>query len=182
MTVERAFEILAELEKIKAEGKTRFIGLTGHSYFDKLLALIESDKFDQCLLSYGYFARGDNQVLSRKMIALRDKCIAKAHKLGMGIVAMKVLSAGMAGVSAPVVSPGMSRDEYARLPGAAIRYIQTDKRVHLLNIGIRTFEDLENDINIISKEGAYTRYDANLLARFSKNVRHSEAVKKLKVE
>ncbi len=95
MTVEQAMKIHAEQVKLRDEGITRFLGFSAHGFFDKALALIDSGGFDQCMLSYGYLPRGYDQVYSAKMAALRDTCVAKAHKQGMGVVAMKVIGAGM---------------------------------------------------------------------------------------
>ncbi len=44
----------------------RFVGFSAHGYFDKALALISSGGFDQCMLSYGYFPRGYDQVWSAR--------------------------------------------------------------------------------------------------------------------
>ncbi len=97
MTVEQAMKIHAEQVKLRDEKITRFVGFSAHGYFDKALGLIESGGFDTCMLSYGYLPRGNDQVYSARMAALRDTCVAKAHERGMGIVAMKVIGAGMLG-------------------------------------------------------------------------------------
>src|ERR1035437_399257 len=99
MSVSQAMKIHAELAKLRDEKITRFIGFSAHGYFDKALALIASGAFDQCMLSYGYLPRGYDQVYSARMTELRNACVAQAHELGMGIVAMKVIGAGMLGRS-----------------------------------------------------------------------------------
>ncbi|MCX7826331.1 MAG: aldo/keto reductase, partial [Verrucomicrobiae bacterium] len=93
MSVEQAMKIHAELVKLRGEKVTRFIGFSAHGYFDKALALINSGGFDLCMLSYGYVPRGHNQVWTPRMTKLRDDCLTKAHELGIGIVAMKVMGA-----------------------------------------------------------------------------------------
>ncbi len=47
------------------------------------------------------------------MITLRDACVAKAHELGMGIVAMKVMGAGMLAAWSGYLVPGFDKQ---RLP------------------------------------------------------------------
>ena len=90
-------KIHAELVKLRDERVTRFVGFSAHGYFDKAMALIASGGFDLCMLSYGYIPRGYDQVWIARMTKLRDACVAKAHELGMGIVAMKVIGAGCSG-------------------------------------------------------------------------------------
>jgi len=97
MSVKQAMKVHGELVKLRDQRVARFIGFSAHSYFDKALALISSGGFDQCMLSYGYLPRGYNQVFSARMVELRNACVAKAHQLGMGIVAMKVVGGGVLG-------------------------------------------------------------------------------------
>jgi len=67
MTVAEAMKVHGKLVKLRDEGTVRFIGFSAHSYFDKALALIESDGFDLCMLSYGYIPRGHNQIWTARM-------------------------------------------------------------------------------------------------------------------
>ena len=110
MTVEQSMEVQGELVKARDKGLVRFVGFSAHHYFDKALALISTGKFDLCMLAYGYLPRGHSRLFSPRTTELRNACLAKAHELKMGIVAMKVLGAGMLG--------GFGRKELANLPGA----------------------------------------------------------------
>ena len=78
-------------------------------YFDKALALISSGGFDLCMLSYGYVPRGYDQIWSARMTRLRDDCVDKAHELGMGIVAMKVIGGGELGAWSGYMVPGFDK-------------------------------------------------------------------------
>jgi predicted aldo/keto reductase-like oxidoreductase len=129
MTVEQCMEVQDELAKARDKGLVRFVGFSAHHYFDKGLALISTGKVDLCMLAYGYLPRGHSRLFSPRTTELRNACLAKAHELQMGVVAMKVLGAGMLG--------GFGKKELERLPGAAIRYILQDDRVHMLTIGMR---------------------------------------------
>ena len=79
MSVAQAMKIHAELVKLRDERILRFIGFSAHSYFDKALALIKTGCFQQCMLSYGYISRGYDQLLSDRMVKLRNECVAKAQ-------------------------------------------------------------------------------------------------------
>jgi predicted aldo/keto reductase-like oxidoreductase len=182
MSVEQAMKIHAELVKLRDERVTRFVGFSAHSYFDKALALIESGGFDLCMLSYGYIPRGYNQVWTAPTTKLRDACLAKAHELGMGIVAMKVIGGGWLGAWSGYVVPGFDKQRLKQLPGAAIRLVLQDPRVDILTIGMRLKEEIDANIKILSSGGACTPEDRALLAEFSAKLHDSEAVKKMRVE
>ena len=182
MSVAQAQKVHAELMKLRDEKLIRHVGLSAHGYFDKALALIASGGFDLCMLSYGYVPRGYDQIHSARMLALRDACLAKAHELGMGIVAMKVVAAGLLGVWAPYVVTGYEKQAMQRLPAAAIRYVLQDPRIHVLNIGMRLRSEIDSNIKILCEPTAYTPEDRALLAGFSARLYESDAVKKLRIE
>jgi predicted aldo/keto reductase-like oxidoreductase len=182
MSVEQAMKVHAELVKLRDEKVTRFIGFSAHGYFDKALALIESGGFDQCMLSYGYLPRGYDQVFSARMAELRNACVAKAHALGLGIVAMKVIGAGMLGAWSGYLVPGFDKQRLQQLPGAAIRYVLQDKRIDVLNIGMRLKEEIDANIKILTGDATYTLADRALLAEFSAKLYDTDALKKLKIE
>jgi uncharacterized protein len=182
MTVKEAMEIHAELVKLRDERITRFIGFSAHGYFDKALGLIESGGFDQCMLSYGYVPRGYDQIWTARTTALRDACVAKAHELGMGIVAMKVIGAGMLGAWAGYIVPGFDKQRLQQLPAAAIRHVLQDPRIHVLNIGMRLKAEVDANISVLTGDTTYTLADRGLLAEFSGRLYDTDAIKKLKVE
>lgn len=182
MSVPQAMKIHAELVKLRDERVTRFIGFSAHGYFDKALALIESGGFDQCMLSYGYIPRGYDQIWTARMTTLRDACLAKAHELGMGIVAMKVMGAGMLAAWSGYLVPGFDKQRLRQLPAAAIRHVLQDDRIHLLNIGMRLKGEIDANIRTLSGDTAYTMEDRGLLAEFSAKLYDTDAIKKLKVE
>ena len=182
MTVEQAMEIHGELLKLRAEKITRFLGFSAHGYFDKALALIASGGFDMCMLSYGYIPRGYNQIWTARMTTLRDACLAKAHKLGMGIVAMKVIGAGMLGAWSASLVPGFDARRLKQLPAAAIRHVLQDQRVHVLNIGMRLKEEIDANLDILAGNPAHTVEDRALLAEYCAKLYETDAIKKLKVE
>jgi len=182
MSVEQAMEIHGELVKLRDERIVRFIGFSAHSYFDKALALIESGGFDQCMLSYGYIPRGYDQVYSARMLELRNACVAKAHEQGMGIVAMKVIGAGILGAWSGYLVPGFDKERLKQLPAAAIRHVLQDQRIHLLNIGMRLKEEIDANIKILSGEVAYTLEDRALLAGFSAKLYDTDAIKKMRID
>jgi predicted aldo/keto reductase-like oxidoreductase len=182
MSVSQAMKIHAELVKLRDERIVRFLGFSAHSYFDKALALADSGGFDQCMLTYGYIPRGYNQVHSARMLALRDACLAKAHERGMGIIAMKVIAAGMLGAWSAYIVPGFDKQRLRQLPAAAIRHVLQDQRIDLLNIGMRLKEEIDANLKILSGAATYTVADRALLAEFSARLYDTDAIRKMKVE
>ena len=182
MTVKETLAIQAELLKLRDERLTRCIGFSAHSYFDKALTLINSGGFDLCMLSYGYIPRGYDQVWSARMITLRDACLARAHALGLGIVAMKVIGAGMLGAWSGYLVPGFDPQRRKQLPGAAIRHVLQDERIHLLNIGMRLKEEIDANLQVFSGATTYTLEDKALLAEFSAKLYDTDAIKKMRID
>ena len=182
MSVERAMKIHRELVKLRDERIVQFLGLSAHSYFDKALALISSGGFDLCMLSYGYIPRGYNQIFSARMLELRNACMAKAHERNMGIVAMKVIGAGVLGAWSPYIVPGFDKRRLKGLPAAAIRYALDDERIHILNIGMRLEADIDTNLKTLSGDMTYTVDDRSLLAAFCAKAYDSEAIRKMKID
>jgi len=182
MTVQQAMKVHGELVKLRDEKIARFIGLSAHSYFDKALALINSGGFDMCMLAYGYIPRGHNQVWSARMTKLRNDCLAKAHELGMGIVAMKVIGAGWLGRWASYHVPELDKQRLAQLPGAAIRYVLQDERVNVLAIGMSVKAHVDANIWTLNGDVTYTPQDHDLLAEFSSKLSQTDAFKKMRID
>lgn len=182
MSVEQAMKIHDQLVKLRNEHIVRFIGFSAHSYFDKALALIESDGFDLCMLSYGYLPRGHDQIWSARMTELRNACVAKAHELGTGIAAMKVIGAGVLGAWSEYIVPGFDKERLERLPSAAIRYVLNDERIHLLVVGMRLKEEVDANIRTLTGDVPYTLDDRALLAEFSAEALASDPIKAMRVD
>jgi aryl-alcohol dehydrogenase-like predicted oxidoreductase len=182
MSVTQAMKIHAELVRLRREKVTRFVGFSAHGYFDKALALIASGGFDLCMLSYGYIPRGYDQIWTARMITLRDACLAKAHELGMGIVTMKVVGAGMLGAWSGYLVPGFDKQRLKQLPAAAIHYVLQDPRVHVLNIGMRLKDEIDANLKVLSGDLTYTLEDRALLAEFSAKLYDTDAIKKMRIE
>ncbi len=174
MTVEQCMEVQEELFKARDKGLVRFVGFSAHHYFDKALALISTNEFDLCMLAYGYLPRGNSRLFSPRTTELRNACLAKAHELQMGIVAMKVLGAGMLG--------GFGKKELEKLPGAAIRYVLQDDRIQILTIGMRYPDEIDANTKTIAGDTTYTNEDRALLAGVSAAVLSDENVKRMRVE
>jgi len=182
MTVKRAMEVHAELLKLKEEKIARHIGFSAHGYFGKALALANSGGFDLCMLAVGHIPRGHNQVFSPRMLKLRDQCVAAAHEKKMGLVAMKVIGAGLLGGWSRHVVKTFPEDRHKQLPAAAIRHVLDDQRFHLLCIGMRLQSDIDANLATFTGDSTYTQTDRQLLSDYGKLVMQSEPIKKMRIE
>ena len=182
MSVKQAMKIHGELVKLRDERIVRFIGFSAHSYFDKVIGLISSGSFDLCMLSYGYIPRGHNQIFSARMIELRNECVAKAYEQGMGIVAMKVIGAGVLGTWSGHVVPEFDKKRLEQLPAAAIHYVLQDKRIDILTIGMRLKEEIDANIMTLVGDAEYTLDDGALLAQFCAKALDSDTMKAMRVD
>jgi predicted aldo/keto reductase-like oxidoreductase len=168
-----------ELDTMRGEGKLRFIGLTGHDNFELMYRLIATGGFDQLLIAYGYFRKGMLNMFSNEEAEWRDLCIAKAHQLGMGIVAMKVMGCYVYGHASGRVVPSYDGAARARLPGAAIRWVLSDPRISILNIGVCLESDIDSNIEAVSGDAGLTDADRLLLGDFSRQAYESPSLRHL---
>jgi predicted aldo/keto reductase-like oxidoreductase len=152
---------------LREQGLIRHIGLTGHNAFDQMYKMIATGNFDSVLIEYGYFRKGYNTRHSEIQLEWRENCIAKAHELGMGIVAMKVLGAWIFNHNAKNVVADYEPGAVKRLPAAAIRWVLHDPRVCVLNIGVSYPGDIDENIKIVTDDTTLTNEDRLLLADFS---------------
>jgi aryl-alcohol dehydrogenase-like predicted oxidoreductase len=175
-----AMKIHAELVKLRDQKLLRFIGLTTHVAFETVHRMIATGGFDQVLLAYGYFNKGMDTLLSYRNLEWRELCLAKAHDLGMAIVAMKVMGASVFGHNAKNLVPAHDPKALERLPGAAIRWVLRDPRVSMLNIGVSMRSDIDRNLATLKNNLAFTNDDHLLLANFARNAYEADPVKKMK--
>jgi len=177
-----AMKVYEQIAKLRDEGLVRFIGLTTHIAFEDVYKMIDTGLFDQVLLAKGYMRRSMFTLLSEQKLAMRDKCIDRAHELGMAIVAMKVMGANLLGQGSrvgvvPAADPALAR----KAPAAALRYVLSDPRIAMLNVGISNASDLDDNLATMAKDTAYTDDDKTVLAAYSEQVYASDHVKTMKV-
>jgi aryl-alcohol dehydrogenase-like predicted oxidoreductase len=176
-----SMKLHAELVKLRDEGLLKYIGLTTHVAFEAVHEMIATGGFDQVLLACGYFRKGMDTLLSNRNLELREKCIARAHELKMGIVAMKVLGANIFSHNAPKLVPGFDAAKLEKLPGAAIRWVLADERISLLNIGASKADDVARNVAILRGRLELTDEDRALLAAFSADAYAAEAIARMRV-
>jgi predicted aldo/keto reductase-like oxidoreductase len=123
--------IVAAMEKLKKDGKIRFIGISTHRNEPEVLrAAIDMKIYDVVEVAYNFRQPHREEV---------KKAIAEAAKAGLGIVAMKT----QAGVY-------WDRDRTKKIDmKAALKWVLQDKNVHTAIPGFTAFDQLEEDIAVL---------------------------------
>lgn len=123
--------LLTAMQKLKKEGKTKFIGVSTHRNEPEVLrAAVESKVHDVVLTAYNF-----NQPHLEEM----NKAIDYAAKAGLGIVAMKTQA-------------GVFWDREKLHPinmKAALKWALQNKNIHTAIPGFTTFDQLELDFSVM---------------------------------
>ncbi|KPJ59229.1 MAG: hypothetical protein AMJ46_12055 [Latescibacteria bacterium DG_63] len=122
---------LSAMEKLKKEGKARFIGVTTHSREpDVIRAAAESKCHDVVLTAYNFRQPHTKEI---------EKAMAEANKAGLGIIAMKTQA-------------GVYWDREREHPinmKAALKWVLRNENVHTTIPGATTFDQLETDLSVM---------------------------------
>jgi aryl-alcohol dehydrogenase-like predicted oxidoreductase len=124
---------LSALEKLKKEGKTRFIGVSTHGGEPEVIrAAIESKSHDVVLTAYNFRQPHVKEV---------ETAMAEANEAGLGIVAMKTQA-------------GVYWDRERQHPinmKAALKWVLSNENVHTTIPGVTTFDQLETDLSAVEE-------------------------------
>ncbi|HHJ09414.1 MAG TPA: hypothetical protein ENK25_00795 [Bacteroidetes bacterium] len=122
--------ILEIMQKLKEEGRTRYLGVSTHSHEPEVIrAAIDSGIYDVVLVAYNF------QQSHREDM---DKAIEKAVKAGLGVIAMKTMAGGR-----------MNKDkEYPVKAGTALKWALQNPNVTTSIPGFTTFDQLEEDLAV----------------------------------
>ena len=120
--------ILKALEKVKKEGKARFVGVTTHMNEPEVIhAAVDSKVYDVILTSYNF---------QQKHYAEVRNAIARAAQAGIGIVGMKAIRGGNR--QTPTVKNS----------GAALKWVIQDPNVSTIVPGFTTFDEMNVDLAV----------------------------------
>jgi len=121
--------ILKALEKIKKEGKARFVGITTHTNEPEVIhAAVDSKIYDVILTSYNF--------QQKHYVEVRE-AIARAAHAGIGVVGMKAIRGGSR--QTPTVKNA----------GAALKWVLQDPNVHTIVPGYITFEEMNIALSVM---------------------------------
>jgi predicted aldo/keto reductase-like oxidoreductase len=121
---------LQALEKVKKNGKARFVGVSYHrNEVEVTQAAIDSKIYDVIMVPYNF--------RQKHFLAVRE-AIAKASQAGLGVVAMKV----MGGIAAQDPLKPFNAS-------AALKWVLQDSNVHTTVPGFSTFDEMNIDLSVM---------------------------------
>ena len=121
--------IMKAMEKIKKEGKTRFLGISTHMNVPEVVQAAANSNFYEIIIA-AYNIKQKNYLQVRE-------AIGKATGAGLGVVAIKVIRGGLKEGEKPVN------------PKASLKWVLQDPNVHATIPAFATFEDMNVDLSVM---------------------------------
>jgi len=143
---------LEALQKLKKDGRTRFVGISTHRTVDVLNEAMRLEVFDVALVMLNYTMAHNAEVLST---------IERAAKLGIGIVAMKTQAGGTI-----KPDPKLPKELRPESQTALLKWVLNHEFVTTAIPGFSTYEHLEQDFSVV-RDLAYTDREKKFLANDS---------------
>jgi hypothetical protein len=130
------------LRKVKKEGRTRFLGLSGHSRPARFVRMIEeTGEVDAIMIAMNF--------ADRHTYGFEEKVLPVARKHGVGVMAMKVfggIRGGFSNYGAKVPHPSQMDKG---LHESAIRYALSLEGVTGMVIGVHDAEQLRRNVEVV---------------------------------
>lgn len=122
--------VLNALSQLKAQGKTRFVGIASHNNTEEALqAAVDSGVYQLAMIAYNY-KNGVSESF--------NQAIAKAAGAGLGIVAMKTTAGG-----------SRNKDGNALNTDAALKWVLQNQNISSIVSGMSTIEQLQKNLAMI---------------------------------
>ncbi|MFZ1754784.1 MAG: aldo/keto reductase [Caldilineaceae bacterium] len=145
--------MLEQVEQLKAEGLTRFIGFTSEDNNPPFYRLMATGRFDVVQMCYN-FAFQHPYDASRPAGSLLEAAEQK-----LGVITMRALTAGLLQKWVQMVNPANTFD----YTPALLQYVLSNPLVHVALVGMRTPEEVEKNVAIVNDKNG--RIDLNELHR-----------------
>ena len=136
----KELDVLGYCEKLRAEGKIRYLGFSFHDNYEAFEEIITSYKWDFCQIQLNYMDKDTQATL---------KGVELAEKLGIPIVVMEPVKGGSL---ANLPSEGINELFQKVRPGAtasswALRYAGSFDNVKVVLSGMSTMEQVEDNLS-----------------------------------
>jgi predicted aldo/keto reductase-like oxidoreductase len=141
--------LLNAMERIKKQGKARFIGIATHQFEPEAIrAAVETGIYDVVMTAYNF--RKDNRVEI-------EEALEFAAGAGLGTIAMKTMA-------------GAYWDKEKTRPinaGAALKWVLRNGRVHTAVPGVADFQQLDTDLSVMHDPVLSDQEQADLKLTFT---------------
>lgn len=139
---------LPYLLKQKEAGKTRFVGITGHSLPDSFVPFVESGQIDVLMCAMNF--------VDRHVYGFEKKVLPAAVRQGMGVACIKVFG-GMKGGFGVADGPDTGPQIGTRRLQQAVNYCLGLPNVATLVIGVHTVQQLRQNVEMVKNYIPLTR-------------------------
>jgi predicted aldo/keto reductase-like oxidoreductase len=127
------------LRKMKAAGKTRFIGITGHNRPAKFLRMLDTKEVDVMMVAMNF--------VDRHTYGFEEKVLPRARELGVGVLGMKTFG-GIRGGFRYTKQRRPSQMDPIYLQNA-VRYSLSLEGVTGIVVGVHDAEELQQNIRYV---------------------------------
>lgn len=135
----RDLGVIEECEKLKAEGKIRFLGFSFHDNFEAFKEMISYKKWDFCQLQINYMDQNDQAGL---------KGLKLAESLGIPVIVMEPVKGGqLAVLPDDVKAPFDKIDNTKTASSWALRWVASQPNVKVILSGMSAPEHVEDNLN-----------------------------------
>lgn len=139
---------LETYQRLRDEGKVRFLGFTAEGATGAVERLIASDGFDALMICFNVCYQGAGAYRNRLLPP--ETLLSRAKAQGMGVVTMRTLTSGVLQRWLARVAPDIGVDWSAALLGFVLSHPQVDVAL----VGMRTVDEVERNIATVTS-GAY---------------------------
>jgi aryl-alcohol dehydrogenase-like predicted oxidoreductase len=150
--------LLAELERLRDEGKVRFIGFTVEEPWTAR-PLLRSNRFDMMQIRYNLIYQ-----------AAAHHVLDEAREADLGIAVMRPMTSGMFQRIAEYIAPEWQ--EAHDIYDAALKFVLSDSRVHVANVGMRWPAEVARNADLL--ESFKPAFDMADIPRWTADIYRTE--------
>jgi predicted aldo/keto reductase-like oxidoreductase len=123
--------LLKAMERIKKEGKAKYIGIATHSWeHESIRAAVDVGIYDVVMTAYNFRQRNTSEIY---------KALEYANENGMGIIAMKTMAGGY-----------WDKDRKEPInKKAALKWSLKNEHIHTAVPGFSTFDQMHEDLSVM---------------------------------
>lgn len=124
--------LLGAMEKIKASGKAKYVGIATHSWeTEAIRAAVETELYDVIMTAYNFKHQNNAEI---------SEAIAEAAEAGMGIIAMKTMAGAY-----------WDKEKTRAInTKAALKWVLSNENIHTTVPGITSFDQLQQNIDLMA--------------------------------
>ena len=152
---------LAYLLRQKEAGKTRFIGISGHSKVESFIPVIETGHIDVVMMAMNF--------VDRHIYGFEEKVLPVAVRRNVGVACMKVFG-GIRGTFAEAVNPNPGPQIPTPRLEQAVRYALGLQGVATLVIGPHTVEQLRQNVAFVKNYQPLSAEEQTTLAKVGREL------------